>query len=459
MVHKFILLFTFFIISLSVSAQFEEGMKEHKGIHYEIHQIGKGQPLTDSSIVQIQMKVFNAADSLLQSTYTEDFPALLNLRDSNNRKMPLVEVLIKGKIGDSLTVFTSSDSIYQGYNASMRPDFIPEGSWIRQEFQLGKNYTLEEYEEVMALMQQRQQEKQDEYMKEMMAQQQEMERKSDSISELQVKYIEDTYFVEKEITEYQKTESGLLYLVEKQGTEINEGEKVSVHYKGTVLKTGEKFDSSYDRENPIEFTIGQGQVIKGWDEGIPLIGRGGKGVLYIPSNLAYGSQGAGAAIQPNEMIVFEVEVVDELEEEQQTTSQKDPNTYYIDDNQEDYIENVYLKLNNITDYKKTESGLFYKIEKQGTPIKKGEKLRVHYEGTTLMTGEQFDSSFDREKPIEITIGENNFIDGWEEGIPLIGKGGKGTLYIPAKLAYGEKGLSEQIPPNSILIYRVEILED
>ncbi len=63
-------------------------------------------------------------------------------------------------------------------------------------------------------------------------------------------------------------------------------------------------------DEPFEFAIGQGQVIRAWDEGIPLIGRGGKGYLYIPSNLGYGAQGSQGAIPPNAMLVFKVEVME-----------------------------------------------------------------------------------------------------------------------------------------------------
>ncbi len=472
--YKFIFIISFFLIPSSVFAQFEKGMKEYKGMRYKIYQIGKGKALTDSSIVQVHMRVFNSADSLLQQTYKEEIPALVNLRDSNNRNMPLVEILMKGTVGDSITIFTSSDSIYQGQNAMQRPEFIPPRSLIRQEFRIVKGYTMAEYLAVQEQIKAKQMKMQQEYMAEMQKQQMEMERQSDSTSKTQTNYIEDIYFVEKGITEYKKTESGLLYVVEKQGTPIKNGEKVTAHYKGTLLETGEKFDSSYDRQQPFEFTVGQGRVIKGWDEGIPLIGRGGKGTLYIPSNLAYGIKGAKPSIQPNEMLIFEVEVLDEYfdpninqdyendeneQEEEETTTQKKPNTYYIDDNQEDYIENVYLKLNDITDYKKTKSGLFYKIEKQGTTIKKGEKLKIRYEENFLITGEKLDSSHDSEKIHEITIGERNFIKGWEEGIPIIGKGGVGYLYIPSKLAYGKEEVGEQLEPNAMLIYKIEILED
>ena len=87
------------------------------------------------------------------------------------------------------------------------------------------------------------------------------------------------------------------------------GDKVKVHYKGMLLD-GTVFDSSYKRNQPIEFTLGIGQVIKGWDEGISLLGLGDKATFIIPSELAYGQSGAGGVIPPNATLVFDVELVE-----------------------------------------------------------------------------------------------------------------------------------------------------
>ena len=87
------------------------------------------------------------------------------------------------------------------------------------------------------------------------------------------------------------------------------GEMVKVHYTGMLLN-GEVFDSSYSRNMPIEFVLGAGRVIKGWDEGISLIPIGASAKLVIPSDLAYGERGAGGVIPPNSTLIFEIEVID-----------------------------------------------------------------------------------------------------------------------------------------------------
>jgi len=110
---------------------------------------------------------------------------------------------------------------------------------------------------------------------------------------------------------YEETESGLRYkILEKgNGKKATKGAGVSVHYKGQLLD-GTVFDSSYKRKQPIDFTIGVGQVIRGWDEGIQLLEVGDKARLVIPSDLAYGSAGAGGVIPPNAILIFDVELVD-----------------------------------------------------------------------------------------------------------------------------------------------------
>lgn len=117
--------------------------------------------------------------------------------------------------------------------------------------------------------------------------------------------------VDKLAAGFEKTESGLRYKIINAGSgkQAEKGNSVSVHYKGT-LADGTVFDSSYKRGNPIEFPIGVGHVIPGWDEGIQKLRVGDKARLVIPSHLAYGERGAGGVIPPNAVLVFDVELMD-----------------------------------------------------------------------------------------------------------------------------------------------------
>ena len=106
------------------------------------------------------------------------------------------------------------------------------------------------------------------------------------------------------------TESGLQYedIVEGTGAMPQSGQRVTVHYTGT-LEDGTKFDSSRDRNRPFSFTIGVGQVIKGWDEGVASMRVGGQRQLIIPPELGYGSRGAGGVIPPDATLLFDVELL------------------------------------------------------------------------------------------------------------------------------------------------------
>ncbi|WP_348824069.1 peptidylprolyl isomerase [Flavobacterium aestuarii] len=110
---------------------------------------------------------------------------------------------------------------------------------------------------------------------------------------------------------FEKTESGLRYQFIQRGSgkKAENGKTVAVHYEGS-LENGKVFDSSYPRKKPIEFRLGQGQVIEGWDEGIALLQVGDKARFVIPSDLGYGPAGAGGVIPPNAILIFDVELMD-----------------------------------------------------------------------------------------------------------------------------------------------------
>ncbi len=117
--------------------------------------------------------------------------------------------------------------------------------------------------------------------------------------------------MEKLAAGFDKTDSGLRYkMIQKgNGKKAEKGKTVSVHYSGS-LENGRVFDSSYARKKPIEFPLGMGHVIEGWDEGIALLQVGDKARFVIPSHLGYGARGAGGVIPPNATLIFDVELMD-----------------------------------------------------------------------------------------------------------------------------------------------------
>ena len=134
--------------------------------------------------------------------------------------------------------------------------------------------------------------------------------------------------LEKQLTTHTKnaikTSSGLQYVIltSSDGEKPQNGQKVSVNYSGFLLD-GTMFDSSYKRNKPFEFVLGQGRVIKGWDEGVALLNKGSKAKFIIPPHLAYGSRGAGGLIPPNSTLIFEVELIEIIDDHHHDHS--DPN--------------------------------------------------------------------------------------------------------------------------------------
>ena len=104
-------------------------------------------------------------------------------------------------------------------------------------------------------------------------------------------------------------ELGVEDIVVGEGDEATTGSRVTVHYVGVSFSSGDEFDASWNRGEPFEFKLGKGQVIPGWDAGVPGMKVGGRRKLTIPSALAYGARGAGNVIEPHEPLVFVVDLL------------------------------------------------------------------------------------------------------------------------------------------------------
>ncbi|MCF8365233.1 MAG: FKBP-type peptidyl-prolyl cis-trans isomerase [Bacteroidales bacterium] len=142
----------------------------------------------------------------------------------------------------------------------------------------------------------------------------EKELQDEMTADMEKRRLEEAEIINKYVEEnnitVQATESGLYVIVteEGKGSKPLQGDKVKVHYTGTLLD-GTKFDSSLDRGQPFEFNIGRG-VIRGWSEGIAMLNVGSKARLIIPSNLGYGERGSGAKIPPFSPLIFDVELIE-----------------------------------------------------------------------------------------------------------------------------------------------------
>ena len=105
------------------------------------------------------------------------------------------------------------------------------------------------------------------------------------------------------------TELVIIDLIEGEGDEATAGDLVQVHYVGVAHSTGEEFDASYNRGAPLDFPLGAGRVIQGWDQGVAGMKVGGRRQLVIPPHLGYGDRGAGGVIKPGETLIFVVDLV------------------------------------------------------------------------------------------------------------------------------------------------------
>ncbi len=105
------------------------------------------------------------------------------------------------------------------------------------------------------------------------------------------------------------TDLEITEVAEGEGAEATPGSTVTVHYVGVAHSTGEEFDASYNRGEPLQFRLGVGQVISGWDTGVQGMKVGGRRRLVIPPHLAYGDRGAGGVIAPGETLIFVVDLV------------------------------------------------------------------------------------------------------------------------------------------------------
>lgn len=240
--------------------------------------------------------------------------------------------------------------------------------------------------------------------------------------------------------------SGLQYIIVKPGagTPVQTGDTVTVGYSGWLQDTGTLFDSSYDTGQPLTFTVGDGTVIKGWDEGIVGMLPGEQRRLIIPPNLAYGAEGQGTDIPPNATLVFDIDLVS-IGTPTPTPGPTPP------------ASPPEVTGETIT----TPTGLQYIIVSPGTSDETadtGESVTVNYSGWLKDTGVLFDSSFKPDRtPFTFTLGSGGVIKGWDQGVAGMKIGETRRLIIPPDLAYGAAGQGD-IPPNATLIFDIQLLD-
>lgn len=253
------------------------------GLQYKFIR-GSGSEATPkpTDVVTVKMDYF-INDSLLFSSQKLDKPMLFPL-NAPACEGDFFEGIAMMSQGDSASFLCNADSVFTHiFRVKRMPDFVKPGSMMRFEIALDSFISKEEYDESK-------------------------NSEANHLVEASKKALQD-YIQANGIT-VEPTASGL-YFIEKEkgsGAQPKHGDRVSVHYRGTLLD-GTQFDASYDRNKPFDFLLGMGQVIKGWDEGLSMMHEGGKATLILPYELAYGDRAAGA-IPPFSPLIFEVELIE-----------------------------------------------------------------------------------------------------------------------------------------------------
>lgn len=264
------------------------------GVELKYFKNGSGQEIEDGQIVMINLQYFDYDGNELLNKVGND-PVVLQKDsswESNGIIYNVIDNLVKG---DSVFFQLTTEQFFKNAPQSVEvPDSV-------------KNKMISFYCGIQDVMSQSEFEDFQRIQYEKM--QQEMEQQSNDQLSIDLELI-DNYLKENNITA-KSVDSGLRYVITKMGSGENAapGDNVTVHYTGMLLN-GEKFDSSLDRNQPFSFQLGQGMVIRGWDEGITYFNKGSEGTLYIPSTLGYGASGAGGVIPPNAVLIFEIQVLD-----------------------------------------------------------------------------------------------------------------------------------------------------
>lgn len=265
------------------------------GYEYVVHTDNGGQKPMPGDYVTFHAQMRNQDSVVISSRESGQAPSMqIPVNDLPGRNpSPVEEVLRLIGVGDSATVFIRIDTMPN------KPMGFKDSDEIIYDLVLAKIQSADDY----------------------MAEQKEKQAAMDAEAAVVRERAPEVEAMAQETLaaykagslegELQTTPSGLKYIIHEQGSgaQAEAGKLVGVHYYGALASDGTKFDGSFSRGNPIEFPLGQGRVIPGWDEGIALLKEGAKATLFIPSGLAYGAAGSPPRIPADAELMFYVELV------------------------------------------------------------------------------------------------------------------------------------------------------
>jgi len=424
------------IIAGSCSSGKYPGFKEgNNNVYYKVHErSGNPVTVTDSDWLKVNMD-YRLADTVLFSSknLNEDFI------------FPMIKPMFKGDLydgvkmmaeGDSMTFAIVADSFFL-VTAKMRklPDFVEPGEPMYFDVKLLKRYTTKEYK-------------------------QEVENKK--AEERHKEAFKLKAYLEKNNITTKPLPSGLIFIPEEEGygKKPDTGEMCQVYLSVSVLD-GALLYSNFNKGDPIDVEYGKGFDTKGFMEGLGMLRVGGKAKLIVPSSIGVGENGM-QTVPGFTTIIYEVQLekirsVEEVRKER--AAKKKAREAELDSLKaiEPELISKYITENKI-EQKPTETGLYIipLYEGKGRKPVNGDKVEIHYSLFTL-EGKKIDSSYDSDKPIDVTLGQGQVIKAWEEAILQIKEGGKARLIVPSSLAYG-KGQKGEIGPYTPLIFDIEVVK-
>lgn len=237
--------------------------------------------------------------------------------------------------------------------------------------------------------------------------------------------------------------------IEGIGKLASPGRKLTIQYVGYEYETGKKFVSSWEQGGPFTFTLGKGEVIPGWEEGLEGLEGGDRRELVLPPDLTEGPYPPG--IPKGKAVVFVVDSIPPSKGSESSAAKPKPQK-----KQASQAKKTKPKVevpNGPPPQKLTIKDL--ELGK-GPTARAGDEVTVNYVGVDYKTGKEFDASWDRGEPFTFTLGAGEVIPGWDQGVEGMKVGGRRELIIPPELGYGSAGAPPAIPPNETLVFVIDL---
>lgn len=435
--HLVMLLSLGMVVFFASCSKYPGFKKSDDGMYYKFHVRGNDTTTLHTGMILSLKLQYEVNDSIIFNSDDNPEPFMLPL-EVPTYKGDIYAAMAMMKVGDSASFISSADSFFiKTVGLPQVPDSTYKGKDIYFHIKL-----------ISAMTQEQMQAEQQKELDEMEAEE----------------AINLAAYIEKNNVSVQPLESGLIFIETAKGSgkKPKEGDVVKVHFKVSELD-GKTFFSSFEQGEPMRWEAGKIFDNPGATEALNLMSVGGKATAIVPSSIGFGGQGRSQMVAPFTTLIYNFEIVSfqtKAEYDKEVEKEKREAEAMSAKAQGDELGKLaqYIKNNKIT-AKPTASGLYYLETIAGTGEKPvpGKTVSVHYTGT-LLDGTKFDSSVDRGQPFEFVLGQGQVIQGWDEGIAMMKKGGKAKLIIPSAIAYGPQGRMPTIPPSATLIFDVELID-